>query len=93
MFRPFKFGFIIGFLLGIAVAFMLDFAFRDSLGGTWFDAVAHDLSRLLGRPVQKDEYIVFIVVTSIFMVIGLIGGLLGGVASKFIFDFLDSLDS
>ncbi|MFN4219727.1 MAG: hypothetical protein ACK4GJ_02250 [bacterium] len=71
---------------------MLDFAFRDSLGGTWFDATAHDLSKLLNRPVQRDEFIVLITVTSIFMFIGLIGGLLGGVASKFVFKFLDSLD-
>lgn len=93
MIKPFKIGFIIGFLLGITVAFTLDFAFRDALGGTWFDAVAHDLSKILGKPVQKDEPIVFILVTTIFMFIGLIGGVLGGFASKLIFDFLKSLDS
>ncbi|MFN3407064.1 MAG: hypothetical protein ACK40E_04970 [Caldimicrobium sp.] len=93
MIKPFKIGFIIGFVLGVAVAFMIDFAFKDYLGGTWFDAVAQDLSKLLGRTVKKDEMIVFITVTTIIMFIGLISGLLGGLASKFVFEFLKSLDS
>ncbi len=79
--------------MGITVAFMLDFAFKDVLGGTWFDAVANDLSRLLKREIPKDSWIVFIGVTTIIMFIGLIGGLLGGLVAKFVFDFLNSLDS
>jgi len=91
--RPFKLGFIIGFLFGIAVAFMMDFAFRDYFGGTWFDAVSQDLTRLLGRPVPKDSPLVLLGVTIVIMFIGLIGGIFGGIAGKLIFDFLDSLDS
>lgn len=72
---------------------MMDFAFRDYFGGTWFDAVSQDLSRLLGKPVPKESPLVLIGVTVVIMFIGLIGGLLGGLASKLIFDFLDSLDS
>jgi hypothetical protein len=91
--RPFRLGFFIGLVLGIAIAFIIDFAFRDYFGGTWFDAVSHDLSRLLGRPVPPDSPIVLLGVTFVIMFIGLIGELLGGLASKLIFDFLDSLDS
>jgi len=72
---------------------MMDFAFRDYFGGTWFDAVSQDLTRLLKRPVPKDSPVVFIGVTTVIMFIGLIGGIFGGLAGKLIFDFLDSLDS
>ncbi|BAU23686.1 hypothetical protein THC_1318 [Caldimicrobium thiodismutans] len=93
MSKPFKLGFIIGFILGIAVAFMLDFAFRDTLGGTWFDAVSQDLSRIMKKEISKDSPLVFIGVTSVIMFIGLIGGILGGIAAKIVFEFLNSLDS
>ncbi len=93
MSKPFKLGFFVGFVFGIAVAFMMDFAFRDYFGGTWFDAVSQDLSRLLGKPVPKDSTLVLIGTTMVIMFIGLIGGLLGGVAGKLIFGFLDSLDN
>lgn len=93
MSKPFKLGFIIGFILGIAVAFMLDFAFRDTLGGTWFDAVSQDLSRIMKKEISKDSPLVFIGVTSVIMFIGLIGGILGGVAAKIVFEFLNTLDS
>ncbi len=90
--KPFKLGFIVGFIFGVAVAFMLDFAFRDSLGGTWFDAVAKDLSKLLNREISKDSPLVFFCVTTIIMIIGLISGFLGGLAAKIVFAFINSLD-
>lgn len=88
----FKIGFGLGFLAGIAVAFMIDFAFRDYLGGTWFDALAYDLSRLMGIPVSRDSYLVFFGVIVIFIFLGLVSGLLGGVVGVFIYKFLKSFE-
>lgn len=93
MSKPFKLGFFVGFVFGIAVAFVIDFAFRDYFKGTWFDAVSQDLSRLLGKPIPPDSPLVLIGTTIVIMFIGLIGGLLGGFAGKLISDFLDSLDN
>jgi len=84
----------------IIVCFFLDIAFRDSLGGTWLDAVAHDLSLLLKRDVSKGSLLVIAVVSLIFMAVvslifmglGLLGGLMGGMAGVIISKFFESLD-
>jgi hypothetical protein len=89
---PFKYGFIAGFIFSIIVCFFLDIAFRDSLGGTWLDAVAHDLSLLLKREIPKNSILVIAVVSLIFMLLGFLGGLMGGVAGIIISKFFESLD-
>lgn len=89
---PFKYGFIIGFIFSIMVCFFIDLAFRDRLGGTWIDAVAHDLSQLLKREIPKNSILVIAVVSLIFMLLGFLGGLMGGVAGLIISKFFESLD-
>lgn len=77
--KGFYIGFAAGGLLGLAIAFGMDIILGDALGGTWSDAVAHDLSALLGWAVDRSS---FIVIAGVVLVVGLIsffGALVGGV--------------
>lgn len=77
--KGFYIGFAAGGLLGLAIAFGMDIILGDALGGTWSDAVAHDLSTMFGRAVDRSS---FIVIAGVVLVVGLIsffGALVGGV--------------
>jgi hypothetical protein len=77
--KGFYIGCIAGGLLGLAISIGMDLILGDALGGTWSDAVAHDLGALLGKTFDKGS---FVVVLGVLMVIGFIsafGSLIGGI--------------
>lgn len=77
--KGFYIGCIFGGLLGLAIAIGMDFMLGNALGGTWSDAVAHDLSALTGRTLDKTSFIVISGVIIIVGFIGVLGAAVGGI--------------
>jgi hypothetical protein len=84
-------GCILGAFAGLAIAVGMDVILGDALGGTWRDAVAHDLAAMLGRAVDKSS---FMVIAGVLLVIGFIvffgaavGGIFGVIMAR-LFSFL-----
>ncbi|MEK6672300.1 MAG: hypothetical protein AABY42_02355 [Nitrospirota bacterium] len=77
--KGFYIGFAAGGLLGLVIAFGMDMILGDALGGTWSDAVAHDLSAMLGRAVDRSSFIVIAGVVLVVSLISFFGALVGGV--------------
>lgn len=76
--KGFYIGAVIGGLLGLAIAVGMDLILGDALGGTWSDAVAHDLGALLGRALDKSSAVVILGVVMVIGFIGLFGAFIGG---------------
>lgn len=83
--RAFRVGLILGFISGILVGLTMDLLFKDSLGGTWSQAVSHDLTQILGRPVNPDSPLVILGVIFLIALIGIIGSFIGGVVGIFLY--------
>ncbi|MCX7794736.1 MAG: hypothetical protein N2257_10110 [Thermodesulfovibrionales bacterium] len=83
--RTFKIGMIAGFFVGVVVSLSMDIVFKDALGGSWADAVSHDLSLLFGRPLSPNSFIVIMGVFIVIGLVGLIGAFIGGVVGVFLY--------
>lgn len=83
--RAFRIGMVCGFIAGVIVSLTMDIAFRDALGGSWADAVSHDLSALLGRPVSSGSFVVILGVVILIGIVGVIGAIIGGVVGVFLY--------
>lgn len=83
--RAFRIGLAGGFIAGAIVALTMDIAFKDALGGSWADAVSHDLSALFGRPVSPGSFIVIIGVVLLIGIVGLFGAFIGGIVGVFLY--------
>ncbi len=83
--RAFRIGLAGGFIVGVIVALTMDIAFKDALGGGWADAVSHDLTALLGRPVSPGSFIVIIGAVLLIGIVGLFGAFIGGAVGVFLY--------
>lgn len=83
--KAFRFGLIGGFIAGVLVAITMDFAFRDALGGSWADAVRHDLSLIFGRPLTNNSILVIAGVMLVVGLVGAFGALIGAVVGVFLY--------
>lgn len=77
--------------MGLLVSLSMDLLLGSSLGGGWKDAVANDLSSLLGQPVSRESFIVIIGVIIVISFISIFGALIGGIFGVFIARFLSFL--
>lgn len=91
--KAFRIGLIIGFIVGVIVAITMDIAFKDALGGSWADAVSHDLSALLGKPVSTSSFVVILGVVLLVGFVGVIGACIGGVVGIFFYKLFGFLKS
>lgn len=89
--KAFRIGMVGGFLVGVIVALTMDIAFKDALGGSWADAVSHDLSALLGKPVSKGSFVVILGVVILIGFVGVIGAFIGGVVGVFLYKLFSLL--
>jgi len=89
--KAFRIGLIGGFIAGVIVAIAMDMAFKDALGGSWADAVSHDLSIILKRPVPSSSFIVLLGVIFLVGIVGLFGALVGGVVALFLYKLFSLL--
>ncbi len=89
--KIFYLGLILGFIVGIIVAISMDFLFSDALGGSWSDAVRHDLSLILQTEVSKDSLLVILGVIFVVSIVGVFGAIAGGIVAFFLSRFFQLL--
>lgn len=65
--------------MGLAISIGMDLILGDALGGTWSDAVAHDLGALLGKTFDKGSFVVVLGVLMVISFISAFGSLIGGI--------------
>lgn len=70
--------------MGLIVSLSMDILLGSALGGGWKDAVAHDLSSLLGYSVSRESIIVIIGVIVVIGFISAFGALIGGIFGVFV---------
>lgn len=87
----FRIGLVGGFIAGVIVALTMDIVFKDALGGSWADAVSHDLSLLLEKPVSKSSFVVILGVVILIGFIGVIGAFMGAVVGVLLYKLFSLL--
>ncbi len=70
--------------MGLIVSLSMDLLLGTSLGGGWKDAVAHDLSLLLGSTINRESFIVILGVVVVIGFISAFGALIGGIFGVFV---------
>lgn len=91
--RWLKLGGWIGGILAVVVALMQDILFSDALQGTWLDAIAGDLNRLLGTHLGPHSPVVYLFFCVILIFLFLLGMLVGMFFTSFIYRFMEFLTS
>lgn len=77
--------------MGLIVSLSMDLLLGSSLGGGWKDAVAHDLSSLLGYAVNRESLLVLMGVVIVIGFISAFGSLIGGIFGVFVARLLSFL--
>lgn len=89
--KGFYIGLIGGGIMGLVVSLSMDLLLGNSLGGGWKDAVAHDLSSLLGYTVSRESIIVLFGVIVVIGFVSAFGALIGGIFGVFVARLLSFL--
>ncbi|MDA8083131.1 MAG: hypothetical protein M0024_05690 [Nitrospiraceae bacterium] len=84
-------GAIIGGLISIAIALMMDMMYADTLQGTWRDAIAKDLNTFLHLGVNAKSIVVYLFFLVVLGILAAFGGLLGFIFSFFMYKFFSFL--
>ena len=84
-------GSLIGGLLSVAIALLMDILFSDALQGTWRDAISHDLHRLFSLNTTPDSIIVYVIFIFILLILFIIGALFGSIFTMLIYRFMKFL--
>lgn len=77
--------------MGLIVSLGMDLLLGSSLGSGWKDAVAHDLSSLLGYTVNRESLLVLMGVIIVIGFISGFGALIGGIFGVFVARLLSFL--
>ena len=85
-------GALLGGSLGVAVFFLMDYLFRDSLGGSWKDAIVNDLHLLLSIEVNPNSPFVYLTYAFIIGIVVLFGALIGALFSIVYYRFFRMLN-
>lgn len=80
-------GMILGACLSIGISLLLDPLYAGPLGGTWRDAIVHDLNAFLSVSVSKDSLLVTLLFLLILSVLGLFGAFMGLIFTFFVYKF------
>jgi|SRR5208282_6665496 len=76
--KAFCIGATAGGLLGVIISLSMDWLLGNAIGGSWCEAVAHDLNYFFNTHLSENHVLVIL---GVFIVIGIIvafGALLGG---------------
>lgn len=74
----FKYAFIGGFTIGIAVGLSMDLMLGQSLGGSWKQAVSADIERYFGAQYATNNLYVYAGIVVSILIIGILGGFVTG---------------
>ncbi|NOY64478.1 MAG: hypothetical protein GXO97_03655 [Nitrospirae bacterium] len=86
-------GSLIGGLLSVAIALLMDILFSDALQGTWRDAISHDLHNFFSLNTTPDSIIVYVIFIFILLILFVIGALFGSIFTMLIYRFMKFLGS
>lgn len=84
-------GALTGAAMGIALAIFMDTLYADSLGGTWLDAIKHDLDMVFSADFNRQGMAVKAVFGLVLSVLALFGAAMGYVFSFIIYKFFGLL--
>ncbi len=91
--RWLKLGSWAGGILAVVVALVQDVLFADALQGTWLDAIASDLTRILGTDISPSSPVVYLVLGIVLLLLFFVGRFLGMFFTLFIYRFMEFLTS
>jgi hypothetical protein len=80
-----------GAALSVALSLLMDTLYGDALGGTWRDAIIHDLRIYLSISASKDSPIVIAVFMLILSVLAAFGAFMGLIFTFFVYRFFTFL--
>lgn len=86
-------GAVVGGVLSLALALLMDSMYADSLQGTWRDAIAKDLNTFFKLGVSPGSIIVYFFFAIVLGLLAAFGGLMGVVFSFFLYKFFSLLGS
>lgn len=80
-------GAIIGGLMSLAITFLMDTLFAESLNGTWRDAIVSDLNNIFHLETTRNSLIVFIIFGVILVILGGFGAFMGVIFTFLVYRF------
>jgi len=80
-----------GALATVAMALLLDTIYGDALGGSWREAIVHDLETFLNWSVEPQDAVVSLLLALTMLLLAVFGGLMGVAFSFFLYRFFQFL--
>jgi len=80
-------GAVIGGLMSLAITFLMDTLFAESLNGTWRDAIVSDLNNFFHLEATRNSPIVFIIFGVILVILGGFGAFMGVIFTFLVYRF------
>ncbi|MEW6108655.1 MAG: hypothetical protein AB1632_05710 [Nitrospirota bacterium] len=84
-------GAIIGGILSLSIALLMDTFYADSFQGTWRDAIAKDLNTFFSLDVTSKSILVNIVFIFVLGILSAFGAFMGFIFSFFLYKFFSFL--
>jgi len=81
----------IGAILSVTFTVLMDALYADSLGGTWRDAIVHDMHSMFSVTYAPDSFVVTVLYILIILLLALFGALMGALFTTFAYKFLSLL--
>ncbi len=86
-------GALIGGLMSLSIALLMDTFYADAFQGTWRDAIANDLKSLLSVDVSSTSIVVTIAFLIVLGLLAAFGAFMGFIFSFFLYKFFSFLSS
>ena len=86
-------GALIGGLMSLSIALLMDTFYADAFQGTWRDAIANDLKSLLSLDVSSSGIVVTLVFLIVLGILTAFGAFMGFIFSFFLYKFFSFLSS
>jgi hypothetical protein len=86
-------GAVVGGVLSLSLALLMDSMYADSLQGTWRDAIAKDLNTFFKLGVTSGSIIVYFFFMIVLGLLASFGALMGFIFSFFLYKFFSLLGS
>jgi hypothetical protein len=84
-------GALIGGLMSLSIALLMDTFYAEAFQGTWRDAIANDLNALLSLNVPSDSIVVMIAFIFVLGILSAFGAFMGFIFSFFLYKFFSFL--
>ncbi|NOX19941.1 MAG: hypothetical protein GXO99_01580 [Nitrospirae bacterium] len=85
-------GALLGGGIGITIFFLMDLLFKDSLSGSWRDAIVNDLNLIFSMELTPDSPLVYITLVLVLLVVVSFGALIGAIFSGIYYRFFRMLN-